>query len=172
MAVRIAKLFDASRVVAAGRDAARLAELPALGADETVQLTGSPDEIAARLGAAAADVDVVIDYVWGPATADAMVAIVTARQDRAKPLTWIEIGSTGGPTASIPSAALRAARLSIVGSGQGSVSAREYLAELQDIVAAITDGSLPVDATAVPLAEVEETWATNVGGNTRIVFVP
>jgi hypothetical protein len=33
------------------------------------------------------------------------------RTDRGRPLTWIEIGSVGGPTAAIPSAALRAARL-------------------------------------------------------------
>ena len=64
----------------------------------------------------------MIDYLWGQPTA-AMAAVVTDRADRGKPLTWIEIGSVAGTIALIPSAALRAARLQIVGSGQGSVSA-------------------------------------------------
>ena len=84
-----------------------------------------------------------IDYLWGQPTADAMVAVVTGRADRGQPLTWIEIGSVAGPTAPIPSAALRAARLQIVGSGQGSVSTREILAELPALAEQITSGTLP-----------------------------
>ncbi|GMA24035.1 hypothetical protein GCM10025864_17940 [Luteimicrobium album] len=95
MAVQVAKLLGAGRVVAAGRDPERLDALPALGADAVVSLAGTPDDVAARLAEAAADVDVVVDYVWGPAAAAAMVAIVTARPDRGKPLTWVEIGSMG-----------------------------------------------------------------------------
>ncbi|MFC4070204.1 zinc-binding alcohol dehydrogenase family protein, partial [Actinoplanes subglobosus] len=38
MAVQVAKLFGAAHVIAAGRDAERLAALPALGADETCTL--------------------------------------------------------------------------------------------------------------------------------------
>ena len=118
MAVQIAKLFGADQIIAAGRGADRLAGLPALGATDTVLLEGDADTVAQRLGQAATDVDVVIDYLWGQPTAAAMVAIVTDRADRGKPLTWIEIGSVAGPTAPIPSAALRAARLQIVGSGK------------------------------------------------------
>src|SRR5580698_5032848 len=65
MAVQVAKLFGAGRIVAAGRGADRLAGLPALGATDTVLLEGEPDDIAKRLGQAAGDVDVVIDYLWG-----------------------------------------------------------------------------------------------------------
>ena len=68
MAIQVAKRLGAGRVVAAGRDPARLAELPALGADETCTF----DELAR-----AADVDVVIDYVWGEPTARAMVELLT-----------------------------------------------------------------------------------------------
>ena len=81
---------------------------------------------------------------------DAMVAIITNRSDRGRPLTWIEIGSVAGRTAEIPSAALRAARLQLVGSGQGSVSTREYLAELDVLAQEITVGTISVDARAVP----------------------
>jgi NADPH:quinone reductase-like Zn-dependent oxidoreductase len=173
MAVQVAKHLGADQIVAAGRDPGRLAALSALGATATVPLgagTGSGDT-ADRLAKAAADVDVVLDYLWGPPTTDAMVAIVTNRADRGQPLTWIEIGSVAGHTAEIPAAALRAARLQVVGSGQGSVSTREYLAELGVLAQEIAAGTIDVDARAVPLAQVEEAWSATDAKH-RIVLVP
>jgi NADPH:quinone reductase-like Zn-dependent oxidoreductase len=177
MAVQVAKLFGASRIVAAGRDASKLAALRALGATDIVSLAddpsaGDPSEVARLLGEAAADVDVVIDYLWGETTAASMVAVVTDRADRARPLTWIEIGSVAGPTAPIPSAALRAARLQIVGSGQGSVSSRDILAELPALADAITAGTFDVDARVVPLSDVEFAWAEAAQSAHRIVIAP
>lgn len=172
MAVQVARRLGAGRIVAAGRNVDRLAALPALGATDAVALGGDPDEAAARLGEAAADVDVVVDYLWGAPTAAAMVAIVTARTDRAKPLTWIEVGSVAGPAAMVPSAALRAARLQIVGSGQGSVSTREILAELPALAAEISAGTFAIDAQPRPLADVTQAWADAPRTTERIVLVP
>jgi NADPH:quinone reductase-like Zn-dependent oxidoreductase len=166
MAVQVAKHLGASHVVGAGRDAQRLADLGGLGADVTVQL----DDTAA-LGRVAGDVDVVIDYLWGPPTVEAMVAIVTNRSDPAKPLTWIEIGAVAGAGADIPSAALRAARLQIVGSGQGSVPTRDILAEMPALVAEISSGTFDIDARAVPLVDVEAAWS-DASATQRIVITP
>lgn len=130
------------------------------------------DTSAQRLGQAATDVDVVIDYLWGQPAAAAMAAVVTGRADRGKPLTWIEIGSVAGPIAPIPSAALRAARLQIVGSGQGSVSSREILAELPTLAQEITNGTFDIDARPTPLAEVEQAWADAARMTQRIVLIP
>jgi NADPH:quinone reductase-like Zn-dependent oxidoreductase len=162
MAIQVAKRFGAGRVIAAGRDTARLAGLPALGADETCTF----DELAK-----AADVDVVLDYVWGAPTARALVDMLTARSDRGSPLTWIEIGSIAGPEAAIPSAALRSARLRIVGSGIGSVPGRDFVEELPKLASAVAEGAFDVHARAVPLAEVEWAWA-DTGTSDRIVLVP
>jgi NADPH:quinone reductase-like Zn-dependent oxidoreductase len=172
MAVQIARLLGADAIVAAGRDADCLAELPALGATCTVLLDGDPDDIAKRLGEAASHVDVVIDYVWGAPTAAAMIAVVAGRTERARALTWIEIGSAAGPTAAIPSAALRAARLQLIGSGQGSVSTREILAELPALAGHITTGTLTIDAQPMPLADVQQAWAYSAHASNRIVLVP
>ncbi len=172
MALQITKLFGANQIIAAGRGADRLAGLPALGATDTVPLEGDADTVAERLGRAASDVDVVIDYLWGQPTTAAMVAVVTDRAHRARPLTWIEIGSVAGPTAPIPSAVLRAARLQIVGSGQGSVSTREILAELPALAQEITNGTFDIDARPTPLTDVEQAWADSARTTQRIVLTP
>jgi NADPH:quinone reductase-like Zn-dependent oxidoreductase len=166
MAVQVAKQLGAGRVIAAGRNPERLADLRDLGADAVVTLGDS-----AKLGAAAADVDVVIDYLWGPATADAMVAIATHRSNDHQPLSWIEIGAVAGASAEIPSAALRALPLQIVGSGQGSVSTRDILAELPAIAEAIISGALRIDARPIPLRDVTSAWR-EIGSADRIVFTP
>ena len=171
LAVQVTRLLGAGEIIAAGRDADKLARLPALGASRTVRLDGDADAVARRL-AEAADVDVVIDYLWGEVTAAAMAAIVTARADRARPLSWIEIGSVAGLTAPIPSAALRAARLQIVGSGVGSIGTREYVAELPALAREITRGALAIDARARPLADVEQAWADAARTPHRIVLLP
>ena len=144
MAIQVAKRFGAGHVIAAGRDATRLAELPPLGADQVC---------AFDLLALAADVDLVLDYVWGQPTGRAMVDVVKARTDRSAPLTWIEIGAVAGPDAEIPSAALRSARLQIVGSGIGSVPGRDFIKELPKLASAVAHGAFDIRARTVPLAD-------------------
>ncbi|MFE9780280.1 zinc-binding alcohol dehydrogenase family protein [Streptomyces sp. NPDC005775] len=161
MAIQIAKQFGAAQVFAVGRDAGRLAELPGLGADQALTF----GEIAA-----AADVDVVLDFVWGAPAADAMLPMLTARADRSAPLNWVQIGSMAGESAPIPSTALRAARLNIVGSGIGSVSPRDFIAELPELAEAVTEGGIDVRVRAVPLAGIAQAWSEKTGE--RLVFVP
>ncbi len=166
MAVQIAKRLGAGRVIAAGRNPELLAALPELGADTVVRLGD-----AAGIGGAAADVDVVIDYLWGQVTVDAMTAIATSRNGDSRPLTWIEIGSVAGLTAAIPSAALRAIPLQIVGSGQGSVSTAAILAELPALADEIGSGALRINVRAVPLADVTRAWQ-GIGSGERVVLTP
>jgi NADPH:quinone reductase-like Zn-dependent oxidoreductase len=172
LAVQIARHLGAARVVAAGRDSGRLGLLPGLGADETVSLLGEPEEVAERLGRAAGDADVVIDYLWGPVTEAALPALLTARSERARALAWIQIGSMAGPEITLPSALLRAANLQIMGSGQGSVTAAGIIAELPALAAEITRGALAVDPLAIPLSQVERAWSTPTAPGQRIVLTP
>ena len=163
MAIQVAKRFGAALVIAARRDQARLGELKGLGADETCTF----DQLAA-----AAEVDVVLDYVWGEPAAKAMADLLTARRDRSRPLTWIQIGSVAGPDAPVPSAALRSARLQIVGSGIGSVPGRDFVKEIPKLAEAVTEGAFDVRARAVPLSGVEQAWTAAAQTSDRIVLVP
>jgi len=172
LAVQIAKHLGAAHVVAAGRDPERLDLAAGLGADETVSLLGDPEQVADRLGKSAADVDVVIDYLWGPVAEHAMPALLTARPERAKPLAWIQIGSMSGPDITLPSYLLRAANLRIMGSGQGSVTTAGILAELPALATEIAAGTLAVDPLALPLSQVEQAWHTPTSAGQRIVLTP
>jgi NADPH:quinone reductase-like Zn-dependent oxidoreductase len=172
LAIQIAKHLGASTVIAAGRDAEKLAALRDLGADHTVSLAGPADEVAARLGATAADVDVVLDYLWGPPTEQAIMHLLTHRADRSKPLFWVELGSIAGENITLPSAVLRQANIQFLGSGQGSVTAAGIVATLPDLAQAIAAGTFRIDALARPLAEVEALWNAPIGSSQRVVLLP
>jgi NADPH:quinone reductase-like Zn-dependent oxidoreductase len=171
LAVQVARRLGAAYVVAVGRDDARLADLATHDVDATVSLADEPERLAMRLGEAGRDVDVVLDYLWGQPAADALRAIVPARADDSQPLTWVQIGSAAGRESPIPSGALRATRLQIVGSGQGSVATGDILAELADLATEIHQRGLFVDATPVPLAGIERVWRLPSTGP-RFVVVP
>ena len=172
MAVQVAKHLGAGRVVGAGRNPERLAELRAVGADEVVALSDDGDATAERLAGAAAEVDIVVDYLWAAPAATAMMAILEARADRSRALDWIQIGAVAGPTIELPSVALRSANLRIQGNGQGAVSTGVYLAELPSLVDEIDRGTVVINARPVPLADVEEAWSASEPPGQRRVLVP
>ncbi|HTB61907.1 MAG TPA: zinc-binding alcohol dehydrogenase family protein [Polyangia bacterium] len=169
MAVPIARLLGARRVVGAGRDASRLASS---GADEVISLVGERGSVDARIAEVASESDVVLDYLWGEPAAQAMMAILTMRRDRARPIDWVQIGSMAGPTMSLPSMALRSTNIRVMGSGQGSVPLAQIVAELPHIADAIATGKIVVDARRVPLRDVERAWTAPVPAGQRVVLVP
>jgi NADPH:quinone reductase-like Zn-dependent oxidoreductase len=172
MAVKVAQLLGAGRVVGAGRDLERLTALTTLGADDVVQLTDDADATAKALASAAAEVDIVIDYVWGKPAQEAMTALLTERSDRSRQLSWIQIGAMAGPTIELPSTLLRSANLRLQGNGQGAVSPEAYLAELPSLVDQINAGTIALKANRKPLADVEKMWADTDRPGERTVLIP
>jgi NADPH:quinone reductase-like Zn-dependent oxidoreductase len=172
MAVQVGKRLGAGRVVGAGRDLNRLGALASVGADEVVQLTDDADATARALGAAAAEVDIVIDYLWGKPAERAIMALLTNRSDRSRAMNWIQIGAIAGPTIELPSVVLRSANLRLQGSGQGAVSRQVYLAELPSLVDEIDAGTIGVNANTLSLADVEEIWGRPDVPGERTVLVP
>jgi NADPH:quinone reductase-like Zn-dependent oxidoreductase len=172
MAVEVAKRLGAGRVVGAGRDRDRLSAVAAAGADDVIPLTADDEATGTALAAAAAEVDIVLDYLWGKPAQRAIMALLTARSDRSRAVNWIQIGSVAGPTIELPSVALRSANLRVLGNGQGAVSGRAYLAELPSLVAEIDSGAIAVKANPVPLADVETAWTQGAPPGERTVLVP
>jgi len=172
MAIQVAQRLGAGRVVGAGRDQARLAILPGIGADATVALTADADATAASLAEAASEVDLVIDYLWGKPASEAMMALLRARADRSRALNWIQIGSMAGPTIELPSVALRSANFRLQGNGQGAVSTKAYLAELPSLIDEIDNGGIAVTARPTPLATIETVWTAPEVPGVRTVMMP
>jgi NADPH2:quinone reductase len=172
LAVQIAKLLGAGRVIAAGRNPQQLEAARLLGADATVQTDAPRKNLVEAFAAAAKDgIDIVLDYLWGAPT-EALVEALTGHDFTAEPriTRLIEIGSIAGPTISLPGGALRSSGLEIYGSGGGSVPLQAIKEAVPQILEHAARGNLKLETKKVPLAEVETAW--NQKEDRRVVFIP
>lgn len=172
LAVQIAKLLGAGRVIAAGRNPEQLEAAKALGADITIQIDQPREKLVEAFAAVAKDgIDVVLDYLWGAPT-EALVEALTGHDFMAEPRTTrlIEIGSMAGPTISLPGAALRSSGLEIYGAGGGSVPKKAIFEAVPQIFEHAARGELKLEIRKVPLADVEAEW--NRKEDRRVVFIP
>jgi len=172
LAVRIAKLLGAARVVAAGRNQRALNTLLDLGADATISLTLPDAELseAFRREIARSGFQVVIDYVWGRPV-EVFLAALTRREFAVikSETRFVQVGESAASTISLPAAVLRSTPLTMMGTA--GIPPRDVLLEaFQQIVAYAATGELHIDTERVPLADVENAWQRDQSGR-RIVII-
>jgi NADPH2:quinone reductase len=166
LAVQVAKYLGARKVIATGRNAASVAGLAALGADATIALDQTPEDLSKAFAWALREgVDVVLDYLWGPSAE----SLIGAMKGDAR-VRFVQIGSLAGNAIALPASTLRGSALELMGSGLGSVSTVELLASIGDFLKAVRAGGFAIAGDAVPLAEVEAAWKDSSSAK-RTVFV-
>jgi NADPH:quinone reductase-like Zn-dependent oxidoreductase len=173
LAAQNARLLGAARVVGAGRNKPRLDRAAAAGA-QTVALTGDRDADAAAL-AQVLDGDapgLVLDFVWGAVAETAFRALGREGfgEDQAD-IKYVQIGALGGADAAVPSSLLRSRKLTISGSGAGSVPAAEIKAQIPRYIRLIADGSVQVPFRTFPLSDAGAAWTASVEPGPRVVLV-
>jgi NADPH:quinone reductase-like Zn-dependent oxidoreductase len=165
LAVQIARLMGAARVIATGRNRA---VLEGLGADATIALTDDGAALDAAFAAEFAQgVDVVLDYLWGP-SAERLLVAAAKHGPEAVPIRFVQIGTSSGADIRLPGAVLRSSALELMGSGIGSVPLSRLLAAIAGVFAAGAAGGLGLASTSVPLTDVAKVWSE--AGDARVVF--
>lgn len=173
LAVAIARLLGAGRVVAAGRNQEALHALRHLGADATISLSLPPAELADAFVQEGGQTgfQVVIDYLWGE-PAQAFLAAITRREFASvqSETRLVQVGETAGPAITLPAAVLRSTALTIMGTA--GIPPRDVLVNaFQQVMAYAAKGGLQIQTEAVPLADIENAWQRNQLG-CRLVIVP
>jgi NADPH:quinone reductase-like Zn-dependent oxidoreductase len=170
LAVQIATHLGAKKIIATGRNVEALQFVAALGADVIIPLNQSEEALEAQFQEQfrGDGVNVVLDYLWGPSAELLIIAGAKAGQE-AVPIRYIEIGAVSGPNISLPSAALRACDLQLMGSATGSIPVELLIGAVGELLQAVVPSQLKIETEAIPLAEVETAW-TRDSGKRRIVF--
>jgi NADPH2:quinone reductase len=174
LAVQIAKLLGAGRVIASGRNAKALEKLLQLGADATIQLNQPDDDLRKAFAQEAGDrgFNVVIDYVWGRPT-EVLLAAITRPEFAAinSETRLVQVGESAGPTISLPAAVLRSTALTILGTA--GIPSRDILvAAMQQVMDWGAKGALQIETESVPLSEIEQAWQRPESGGRRLVVIP
>jgi NADPH2:quinone reductase len=174
LAVQIAKLLGAKRVIAAGRNESALAKLRTMGSDATIQLDQPEHALKEEFSHASGDegFDVIIDYLWGRPTELLLAAItktefaVVTKQTR-----LVQVGESAGPTITLPAAVLRSTALTILGTA-GIPGMPVLMDAMEQVFARGARGELRIETVAVPLADIENVWKRKEDSGRRIVMVP
>jgi NADPH:quinone reductase-like Zn-dependent oxidoreductase len=167
LAVQAAKALGAGRVIAAGRNEERLQRAKALGADATVNLTTSSDLSTVYREAAQGEIQVIVDYVWGPPAEAALhVASDGGRLVQiGQAATWQEIR--------LPALLLRSKSLTIFGYGNYDAPFETRTAAYQHITQLAAQGRFSVAVERLPLSQVTQAWGRqHAGTRQRLVLLP
>ena len=151
IAVQVAKLIGAGRVIAAARDDRALARAKDLGADATVdlkQIEGLTERIRE---ASRGQLQVVIDPIWGAAAVAALEAMSPLGR-------FVQLGQAAGPEATVKSATVRGRYLSILGYGSFLVPWEEQVVAYRRLVEYAAAGKIKVEVEVLPLEAAPDAW--------------
>jgi NADPH2:quinone reductase len=169
VAVQLAKLMGAARVVAAGRDRQRLERALSIGADAAVGLGDGPgaEELRDRFSEAAAGrLDVALDPLWG---APARAAIDALTHDGV----YVSFGQAASPVAELSGIPMRNRRVTLVGHSGAWATPQERqraLARAHDL--AVSGGRpLTLDTEELALENIGDAWARLSGSAGRRLVV-
>ena len=172
LAVKVARLLGAGRIVGTGHDEEALGEVQALGAD-TVINTAVPDEALAQAFADARGdgYDVVLDFLWGRPTEILLRTLIPAAFTLPKPTRVIQVGESAGPALTLTADSLRTSGVEIYGAAKGLSPAT--MGEVYgQIVQWAQAGTLTFDLEKVPLSQIETAWQRTDLRGRRLVVVP
>jgi NADPH:quinone reductase-like Zn-dependent oxidoreductase len=165
IAVQVAKLLGAGRVVAAARSPEGLERCLELGADAAVRLDEA-DLPGALEAAGEGRIDVVLDPLFG----EPFVAALQAASFGAR---LVQIGAGAGAQATVPSAVIRGKMLVIMGHTNFAAPPQVKREAYMRMAEAVVAGQLTVKADAMPLERVAEAWERlAAGAHSKIVLVP
>jgi NADPH:quinone reductase-like Zn-dependent oxidoreductase len=174
LAAQNARLLGATRVVGAGRSPTGLERAAKTGAD-VAALTGDREADAKALAQALGDdaPGLVLDFVWGPVAETAFQTLISLGMSQSSGDTrYVQIGALAGPEAAVPATLLRLRKITVSGSGAGSVTPAEIKTQIPAYIKLIADGRVQVPYRTFPLSQINQAWTASADSGPRAVIVP
>jgi NADPH:quinone reductase-like Zn-dependent oxidoreductase len=173
LAVQIAKLLGAGRVVGTGRNEKSMQQIRELGADAVIDLKQSDEGLAEAFKREAGEgYDVILDFLWGHPTEILIKTLVPTEVGFAKgAIRLIQIGEKAGTTISLSADSLRTSGLEIHGAA-GSLTPETIADGTNQVWDLIKANKLHMDIEQVPLKDIESVWNRTDFEGKRVVVVP
>jgi NADPH:quinone reductase-like Zn-dependent oxidoreductase len=172
LAVQIARLLGAGRVIGTGRNEESMKQIQEFGADAFIDLKQSDEKLMEDFKQEAGEgYDVILDFLWGYPTQILIQTLVPSELRIAKPVRLIQIGEKAGATISLSADSLRTSGLEIRGGAAGITP--EAMGEATNQVWEwLKANKLHMDIEQVPLKDIEMIWKRTDFQGKRIVILP
>jgi NADPH:quinone reductase-like Zn-dependent oxidoreductase len=160
--LQLARLAGAKRVIAAGRNPERLAQVPA--ADGVAVLGKEP--LSEQLASLGGPVDLVVDPVWGPWAEPALACLKPGGR-------YLNVGAAAGDGITFHAELLRAAQLTLIGFSGTTVRPADAIASYHHVAALAAAGSLALPTATYSLDEATRAWEAQMSSpGKKIVVIP
>jgi NADPH:quinone reductase-like Zn-dependent oxidoreductase len=171
IAVQVAKMLGASRVVGTGRNLRSLELLTQLGVDEVIDLNQPDDSLKQAFKKTAGEIDIILDFLWGhPAEVLLSTFIPTYAGFPKKRVRYVQVGESADSQITIPAAVLRTSGVSLIGAAP--LNMEIITQEMAQVWNEIRDGKFYMDIERVPLSNIESAWARTDLAGKRLVIMP
>ncbi|WP_292008612.1 zinc-binding alcohol dehydrogenase family protein [Chryseobacterium sp.] len=175
VAIQIAKIYGAKKVIVTGRNEEILSSLHTVGADEVISLNVNDENFKRKIKDihSKTPIDIVIDYVWGHST-ELLLSALKGDGTFSHKTRLVSVGGMGGDIIQLSSQILRGTDIQISGSGLGSWSPEEFKLLISKIIPemfqAALEGKLIIETQTFPLKDIAAVWEGEISNKKRIVI--
>lgn len=175
IAVQVAKLYRAKRIIATGRNEESLQSLLELGADEVVSLKQQDEDFKTKIKEIHHEtpVDIILDYLWGHSV-EMILSALKGSGTFSHKTKLVSVGGMSGDTIQLSSQILRGTDIHISGSGLGSWTKEEtrllFTEIIPEMFQAAIEGKMRIDMETVEIKDIESVWNAEISAGKRLVI--
>ena len=160
--IQLARLAGAKRVIAAGRNPDRLAQVSAADGVALLGQEPLPDQLASLGG----PVDLVVDSVWGPWAQTTLACLKPGGR-------YLNVGAAGGDGGAFRVEWLRAGQLTLIGFSAAGAEPADVIASYRHVATLAAAGSLTLPTATYHLDEAAQAWQAQASSpGKKIIVIP
>ncbi|WP_223608324.1 zinc-binding alcohol dehydrogenase family protein [Chryseobacterium sp. OSA05B] len=175
IAVQVARLYGAKKIIATGRNEASLQSLLALGADEVVSLKQPDEDFKTKIKEIHSEtpIDIILDYLWGHSI-EMLLYALKGNGTFSHKTRLVSVGGMSGDTIQLSSQILRGTDIQISGSGLGSWTKEEtrllFTEIIPEMFRAAVEDKIKIDMETAEIKDIESVWNTEIPTGKRLVL--
>lgn len=175
IAVQVARLYGAQKIIVTGRNEESLQSLRELGADEVISLKMDDHDFKQKIKEIHKEtpIDIVLDYIWGHSV-EMILSAFKGDGNFSHKTKLINVGGMSGDAIQLSSQILRGTDIQISGSGLGSWSKAEFALLFSEIIPemfrAAVEGKIKMETQDVDIKNIETIWNAEIQSGKRLVI--
>ncbi|MDW9381302.1 zinc-binding alcohol dehydrogenase family protein [Chryseobacterium sp. JV558] len=175
IAVQIAKLYGARKIIVTGRNEESLQSLRELGADEVISLQSTDHDFKQKIKEIhnQMPIDIILDYIWGRSV-EMILSAFKGDGTFSHKTKLVTVGGMSGDIIQLSSQILRGTDIQISGSGLGSWTKDESALLFSEIIPemyqAAVEGKIKMETEEVDIKNIEAVWNAEIQSGKRLVI--
>ncbi|QBJ87210.1 zinc-binding alcohol dehydrogenase family protein [Chryseobacterium gleum] len=175
IAVQIARLYGAGKIIVTGRNEESLLALRELGADEVISLKLDEHDFKQKIKEIHREnpIDIILDYIWGHSV-EMILSALKGDGNFSHKTRLVNVGGMSGDTIQLSSQILRGTDIQISGSGLGSWTREETMLLFSEIIPgmfqATVEGKIKMETQDIDIKNIETVWNAEIQSGKRLVI--